>query len=317
MNKDKIWGYAASGGGGLGAWGGGVSDYLTTVLERDYQCLSGTSTGSLLMNLVALKKIDILRTAYTTVDNSDIYTTPPYKIVSVNGGLYKTKLKLFNILYNVLIKKQKTLGDSTKLRTEVIPKFFTNEDFLNVLRLGKDLIACVTNITLGRIEYHSCLDPDNSYEDFLDWIWASCCAAPIMSIVEKRNCEYADGGYLESVPVQPLIDRGCTHIDMILNQHHELSISRARDPFQLIGRLIDIMVKEESDIERKLSVLKTEQDVIINVYRPGKLLTTNTLVFNQEVMNNWWKVGYEFAKTNPPEKWKLSKGFKPVKYIET
>jgi NTE family protein len=312
MENKKIWGYAASGGGGLGAWGGGVSEHLTTNLKRNYQCLSGTSTGSLLMNLVALKKIDILRTAYTTVNNKDIYTTEPYRVISINDGLYKEKLNLFNIFYNVIIKKQKTFGDSTNLRTEVIPKFFTEDDFLDVLRQGKDLIACVTNITLGRIEYHSCLDENTSYNDFLDWIWASCCAAPFMSIVEKRNCEYADGGYLESVPVQPLIDKGCTHIDMILNQHHELSISKVRGPFQLIGRLIDIMVKEEEDIERKLSVLKTNQDVIINVYKPGKRLTTNTLLFNQDVMNKWWNIGYEYAKNNEPEKWKLSKGKKPI-----
>ncbi len=315
MDKMKeVWGYAASGGGSKGAWGGGVSDYLTTELGRNYDMLAGTSTGNLLMNFVALKKIKTLKTAYTTVNNDDIYTLAPYRVTSSQNGNFKTKMNYLKIAWNIFVRRQKTLGDSSKLRDEVIPKFFTKDDYDTTVSLGKELIACVTNLTLGKTEYKSNLDEDMTYDDFCDWIWGSTCAAPIMSMLEKDNMEYADGGYIESVPLQKLIDKGCTHIDVILHKSPEIDIERVRNPMHLITRLIDIMMWEVSEQDMSFAKLKAkQQDVVLNVYAPPRKLTNNPLVFDQEVMENWWAEGFEYAKEQCCDTWVISKRKKPRK----
>lgn len=312
INTKEVWGYAASGGGAKGAWGGGVSDYLTTVEGREYQHLAGTSTGNLLMNLVALRKIDMLKQAYTMVNSSDIYTLEPYTITNNQNGNFKTKMNYFKIGWNIFVKGQKTFGDSSKLREELLPTFFTESDFDLTRKLGIELISCVTNLTLGKSEFKSSLDKDMTYTDFLDWVWASTGAAPIMSIVEKDGYEYADGGYIEHVPLQSLIDRGCTHIDVILHRSPELDIEKIRNPLHLITRIIDIMMWETAEQDLAFAKLKAKQnDVILNVYSPPRKLTNNSLVFDKESMENWWAEGYEYAKNQRCDTWVISKRKKP------
>ena len=41
----------------------------------------------------------------------------------------------------------------------------------------------------------------------------------------------------------------------------------------------------------------SNQNAIIDFYHTPTVLTTNTLIFNKEKMNKWWKDGYNFAKT--------------------
>ena len=314
---EEKWGYAASGGGAKGAWGGGVSDYLTNVEGRDYDLLAGTSTGCLLMNLVALHKMDLLKQAYTTVDNDDIYTLAPYTIKNNQNGNFKTKMNYLKIGWNIFVKKQHTFGDSSKLRDELIPKFFTEADYNKVIENNKELIACVTNLTLGKTEHKSNLDEGMTYEDFLDWVWASTGAAPIMSIVEKDNMEYADGGYIEHVPLQELINKGCTHIDVILHSAPELDIEKIRNPLHLVTRLMDIMMWENAKQDMAFAKLKAkDNDVILNVYKPPRKLTNNSLVFDQETMENWWAEGYEYAKEQRCDTWVISKRKKPRKIEE-
>ena len=311
-DNKEIWGYAASGGGAKGAWGGGVSDYLTNVEGREYDYLAGTSTGNLLMNLVALHKIDLLKKAYTTVTNDDIYELAPYTIKDSKNGVFKTKMNYFKIGWNIFVKKQHTFGDSTKLRTELIPKFFTEKDYNMAKKLNKELIACVTNLTLGRTEYKSNMDEGMTYEDFCDWVFASTGAAPIMSIVEKDNYEYADGGYIEHVPIQALIDKGCTHIDVLLHKSPQLDVEKIRDPLHLVTRLIDIMMWETSETDMELAKLKAkDHDITLNIYRPERKLTNNSLVFDQDEMEKWWEEGYKYAKEVKCETWVIAKRKKP------
>ena len=36
--------------------------------------------------------------------------------------------------------------------------------------------------------------------------------------------------------------------------------------------------------------------VIINFYYTPTVLTTNSLIFNQDRMKQWWEIGFEYAK---------------------
>lgn len=307
---DKIYGYTASGGGATGAWGGGVSEFLINDLGRKYKYLSGTSTGALLMNMVGSRDMSTAKLAYTSVTNDDIYKLSPYKVIENKNGVFETKLNYWNIAWNILIRKQNTFGDSTKLRDTLIPKFFTQKAFDHILMSDIELIACVTNITKGCTEYKS--NKDNAYEDFLDWIFASSCATPFMSIVEKDRCEYIDGGFIEHIPIQILIDRGCTEIDVVDLKSPHIDIVKVRNPLHLIGRMVDVMMWESATADLHLAKLKaTEQDVILNIYNPGRKLTNNSLIFNKQQMSDWWDEGYEGAKAGTiKETYLLRKGRK-------
>ena len=50
-----------SGGGSKGAFAGGVAEYLIDKMNNDYDIYIGTSTGSLLVTHLALKKTQITK----------------------------------------------------------------------------------------------------------------------------------------------------------------------------------------------------------------------------------------------------------------
>ncbi|MFW9950501.1 MAG: patatin-like phospholipase family protein [Candidatus Thorarchaeota archaeon] len=305
----KKLGFAGSGGGAKGAWGAGVSHFLVHDLGREYKALSGTSTGALLMNLVATGQTEKLKEAYTNVNNDDIYKTAPYRIKRTKHGIFKTKMNYFKIGWNIFFKKQKTFGDSSKLREVLIPQFFTKDDYLNLKEFNVELISCVTNLTKGLTEYKSSFEEE--YEDFLDWIFASTCAAPFMSLVEKDGCEYADGGYIEHIPIQVLIDKGCTEIDVIEHAAPEIEIEKIRNPLHLVSRLMDITMWENAKNDLVVAGLKAaDEDVILNFYQPNRKLTNNSLVFDQQTMESWWEEGYNSAKQQHCKKYIISKGKK-------
>jgi NTE family protein len=312
---ENIYGFTGSGGGAKGAWGAGIAHYLVNDMNRDYKYLSGTSTGALQSLLVALNETERLKKGYTNVTNDSIYKLSPYRIKKTKNGVNKTKMNFLKIGWNMLIKKQKTFGDSSRLRTDLLPIFFTADDFNRLKELDKEIVVCVTNFTLGQGEYKSSLDYE--YEDFLDWVWASTCAVPFMSLVTKDNYEYADGGFIEHVPIQELINRGCTHIDVISHRQPSLDIELMRNPLHVITRLIDIFLDELAKKNIELAKLKaTNKDVIINIYEPTKKLMNNELIFDKDEMLKLWEEGYCFAKQDICKSYILRPG-KKIKKINT
>ena len=61
-----------SGGGSRGAFAVGVFKYLVSNFNLDFDILVGTSTGSLIVPLAALNKIDLLEELYTTQKTENI-----------------------------------------------------------------------------------------------------------------------------------------------------------------------------------------------------------------------------------------------------
>lgn len=297
----EVYGFAASGGGSKGAWGAGVSHYLISDLNKDYKYLSGTSTGALFLNFVALRDTNTLKEVYTNVTNNDIFTIQPYR----KGKDGKIKLNYIRIIWNLLIKGKKTFGDSNKLREELIPKFFTQDSFKLINSLKKDCIVAVTNLTKGKTEYKEL--SKESYEDFLDWTFASTCATPFMSLVNKDNCDYVDGGFIEHIPIQALINKGCTSIDIIDHSSSEIKIERVRNLLNLITRSFEVSLRENTNIDFQMTKLNTiGKNVKLNVYRPNGELTRNSLFFDKENMLKWWNEGYNFTKKYNPQSYLLT-----------
>lgn len=288
-----------SGGGSKGAFAGGVAQYLTEVLKRDYDLFLGTSTGSLLLSHMALNKAEKVKNVFTSVDQSSIFSNRPF-LIKRKHGYDNISINHFNVLRNFLSGK-KTFGESHNLK-KLIYNTFTKEEFHQLKCSDKDLLVTVSNLSLNEVEYKSIKDYE--YDDFIEWIWISCNYTPFMSLVRKNGCEYADGGLGCMVPVEEAIKRGATEIDAIVLTTEVTYLNRlpSKNVFSLITNLFAFMLDRiENQNIRIGKFAATNKEAIINFYYTPSVLTTNSLIFDEEKMKSWWQTGFEFAKNQNKE----------------
>ncbi|MBT8318624.1 MAG: patatin-like phospholipase family protein, partial [Gramella sp.] len=180
---------------------------------------------------------------------------------------------------------------------KLLEKTFTREEFEEVKSGKKDIVTTVSNISLNEVEYKSIKDYE--YEDFIEWIWISCNYTPFMSLVKKNGCEYADGGLGSMVPIEEAIRRGATEVDAIILQTEVTYFNRmpSKNVFSLITNLFAFMLDRiEKQNIRIGKFAANHKDAILNFYYTPTVLTTNSLIFDEEQMTAWWASGYEFAK---------------------
>ena len=283
-----------SGGGSKGAFAGGVAQYLTEDLGRDYDLFIGTSTGSLLLSHMALHKAEKVKMAFTSVNQSSIFSSRPF-LIKKKHGQETISINHFNVILNFL-KGRKTFGDSLNLKT-LLQKTFTKEEFQQLKESNKEVVVTVSNLSLNEVEYKSIKDYD--YDAFIDWIWISCNYTPFMSLVTKNGCEYADGGLGSMVPIEEAIKRGATEVDAIILQTEVTYFNRmpSKNVFSLITNLFAFMLDRiETQNIRIGKFSAANKDCIINFYYTPSVLTTNSLIFDKDKMREWWESGYEFAK---------------------
>ena len=295
-----------SGGGSKGAFAGGVAQYLMKKENKEYDLFIGTSTGSLMVSHLALGKLDELKQLYTNVNQNTIFSNNPFKIKKIAGEKV-VSIRHLNTLWNFL-NGRKTFGESKNLRT-LIKNNITEKMYEEIRKSNKEVVVTVSNLTANQIEYKS--SNDCKYDDFADWIWGSCNYVPFMSLLEKNNCQYADGGFGSLVPIREAILRGATEIDAIILETEVTQFNRlpAKNPFSLLFDVFDFML---THVERhnvtigKLAA--TNKNVKLNLYYTPTVLTTNSLVFDEKLMRKWWKSGYKYAKTKREE---LMSEFRP------
>jgi NTE family protein len=284
-----------SGGGSKGAWAGGVAQYLVEQ-GKHYDILTGTSTGSLLIPLIATEDFVKLKQAYTSVTSNSIFKVNPFKKNSADMSI-----NVWAVIYNVVIRGQKTFGDSTPM-IKLIQQFFSRQDYESIREQEKHVVACTSNLTKDRAEYYDI--QHCTYADFCDWIRASASFTPFMSLVEKNGFGYADGGIFVPLPLQQAIDLGASDVDVIVldpqkNKSNDQSTSNV---FAIISSMMGSMDDElrANDVEIG-SLLATDKDVNLNVYFTPTQLTQNSLSFDQIKMTQWWNDGYTFAKNCGPQ----------------
>ncbi len=284
-----------SGGGSKGAFAGGVAQYLMKKEKKKYDLFLGTSTGSLMVSHLALGMLDELKTLYTNVDQKTIFSNNPFKIKKVAGEKV-ISIRHLNTFWNFL-NGRKTFGESKNLRS-LIKKKVTRQMYNDIRKNKKDVVVTVSNLTANQIEYKSI--NDCSYEDFCDWIWGSCNYVPFMSLLEKGNCQYADGGFGSLIPIREAILRGATEIDAIILDTEVTQINRlpSKNPFSLLFNVFDFML---THVERhNITIGKlaaNNKNIQLNLYYTPTVLTTNSLVFDKVLMRKWWKSGYQYAKS--------------------
>ena len=295
-----------SGGGSKGAFAGGVAQYLMKKENKEYDLFLGTSTGSLMVSHLALGRLDDLKKLYTNVNQKTIFSNNPFKIKKVAGEKV-ISIRHLNTLWN-FINGRKTFGESKNLRSLIKSKI-TKEMYNEIRANNKEVVVTVSNLTANQIEYKSI--NDCSYDDFCDWIWGSCNYVPFMSLLEKNNCQYADGGFGSLVPIREAILRGATEIDAIILETEVTQFNRlpATNPFSLLFDVFDFML---THVERhNITIGKlaaSNKDIKLNLYYTPTVLTTNSLVFDETLMRKWWKSGYKYAKSKREE---LMSEFRP------
>lgn len=283
-----------SGGGSKGAFAGGVAQYLIEQKKNNYDLFIGTSTGSLLVSHLALRKVDEIKSIYTNVNQNSIFSLCPFKI-KTKHGVENIGIHHFNIIKN-FIKGSKTFGESFHLK-KLIEDSISEADFNTLRQNYLDVVVTVSNLSLNQVEYKSI--KDFSYLEFCEWIWISCNYTPFMSLVKKNGCEYADGGLGSMVPIEEAIKRGATEVDAIVLQTEVSQLNRmpSLNPFSLLTNMFNFMLDRiESQNIRIGKFVATNNDAIINFYYTPTVLTTNSLIFNKEKMTQWWQSGYEFAR---------------------
>lgn len=283
-----------SGGGSKGAFAGGVAQFLIQEKNINYDLYLGSSTGSLLIPHLALNQEDKIFKLYTNVDMDKIFSVNPF-IIKHKKDQEIITINHFNVMMQ-FFKGKRTFGESKGLKN-YIRNNFSEAEFLTLKKSSKDIIVTVTNITKNCVEYKSILEC--TYDDFCDWIWISCNYIPFMSLVTKNNCEYADGGISNVVPIQEAIHRGATEIDVIVleTEHNTAEKVIGKNPFSLtidlFGTIIDQVEKKDIIIGR---LAAASNNVKLNFYYTPTKLTDNPLVFNKKLMLDWWKQGFDYAK---------------------
>jgi NTE family protein len=298
-----------SGGGSKGAFAGGIVEFLKEK-GHDWEFYTGTSTGSLMMPMIASDRIQDLKKAYTSITPEKIFKLNPFYIKSVKNGEFKFGINHINIAKNLIINKSKSLGDSSNLRNTI--EEFVSEDIFNYLRINnREILISVTNLTTESLEFKS-INSEN-YSDFLDWMWASSSAAPFMSMVEKNGYDYVDGGVLRFSPLMESIVSGSTEIDAIIlmEENSDNRIEKVRNVLHLMSKIIKLFLvsrkKEDTDLFKLHKLIDDGREVKLNLYYTPRKMTNNPYIFDSETMNNWWVEGYEYAKGGPTHKYILTK----------
>lgn len=283
-----------SGGGSKGAFAGGVAEYLIDVAQHDYKLFVGSSTGSLLISQLALGNTQKVKQIYTNVCQSDIFSLNPF-IKRKEGDREFVTINYLNTVIQ-FIKRKRTFGESKNLR-KTICKNFSKSEFEQARCCGKDVVVTVSNLTKNKVEYKSIQDFD--YQDFVDWIWMSSNLVPFMSLASKNGSDYADGGFGSMVPIREAVRRGATEIDAIILEAENMEHNKVlgKNPFSLLMNLFGFMLDqvEKHDV-REGKLASIQRQVKLNLYYTPIQLTENSLIFNQQLMTQWWQDGFEYAK---------------------
>lgn len=287
-----------SGGGSKGAFAGGLAEYLIAVQKQEYKIFIGSSTGSLLVPLLAIGKIEKLKTIFTSVTQEDIFNNCPFIIKKVNG-IYKTSINHWGI-FKMFLKRKKTFGESENLR-KLISYAITETDFECIQNLQHEVIVAVSNLTTMAVEYKE--SKECTYNDFCEWIWASTSVVPFMSLVKKNGFEYADGGMGDIVPIYHAIQKGATDIDVIvlktgMNLKNKFPVRNALD---LTARVFDFMLNQIAMNDLTIGRLEgLNKKIKLNLYHSPEEITSNSLIFDPQQMKQWWDYGFAVGKENNP-----------------
>jgi predicted acylesterase/phospholipase RssA len=272
-----------------GGGASGISSVATsTKLNREYQLVAGTSTGALESSLILLQRYDVLKEAYSNVDNNSIFSTSPYT--------KKNKISILNFVWRYFTN-QPSIGESDNLR-KLIDKFLTEDDFNQIRALGKEGIVGVQEVRQYPASILHKSTNECSYEEYKKWVWVSANCPMLMSVLCEDDREYIDGGLTELLPIRPVLERGFKEVDVFIHRVREKAYDRgpSKEPVHSLIRYVQIMREfiERSNLEDGIRMAE-QLGVKLNVYWLPKEVSGNFMVFDKATMRRWYDVSYETA----------------------
>lgn len=288
-----------SGGGAWGAYGGGT----LARINGDYDLIVGVSTGSLLAPLVALNEWEILKSAFTSIDNKNIFDLPWYKPTPTTRT---GKIRKFSILMTVLFGHRSVYSSNALRKT--IDDYFTENQFNELQKLRKEILVGTQNHAQSPSKIHYFSSLNENYEDFKDWMWCSANFPFFTSLVKKgwRDDDgnfhvglWGDGGLTDLIGINQLMGRGYKEIDIILHRTKIIDIYEGRKINNLMENVTSSINAMRYDIEfecfyEKIRKLNRQGSKITIYWLPRKL-SQNSMVFNPKDMSDWWEEGYKTA----------------------
>ncbi len=231
-----------SGGGSKGAFAAGVVKQLAIEFpDIIFDILVGTSTGSLIVPLVALDELDLLEQLYTTVRTEDI-------VLQGNVG---------NRFLN-----QNSLYDAAPL-ANLIPQYYTDARGRRIFDLDKEVYLATTCLQTEQAVYFSTKDPAfvtdyevnrvNNSDELHRAIMASACQPVFMPPIEVKDGslptrQYVDGGVREYAGLQLAIDAGADEIFVILlstgNDQTEEIMYKNGEILDILKKTLDIFITD-------------------------------------------------------------------------
>lgn len=232
-----------------------------------------------------------LEEAYTSVTQSDIFNVNPFK---TNGDI-----KIFNAALRV-ISGRDTIGESLPLKA-LVRKFFSVELYNKLINSDFTFGATVVSLTTARSEIK--ILRDHSYNDIVDWIWASANNPIFMSLLDKDNQVWVDGGLKDYASISYVLQEDLAdEIDVILHNTTEITSRNVRGlngVFDYLLRVIGVFVSDviQNDIENAKLQVQLDHEVKVNFYYMDQsqidLIGGNSLIFDKNKMSIILQQGFE------------------------
>lgn len=233
-----------SGGGSKGAFAIGILKRLFREYPNlDFDIFVGTSTGSLIVPLVAMQEMTLLEKLYTTQKTDNI----------VLQGRLGDRLNTHSIF------------DASPL-WDLLLANYTDKRYEKLVQTGKRLFLTTTCLQSGELVVfttdaahgtppHYTLTSLSDANHFRKAVMASACQPVFMPPIKVNKdlpgeanpgFQFVDGGVREYAGIQMAIDAGATEIFTILLSPDEKSIDNKeyKDLFGLLQRTIDIFTDD-------------------------------------------------------------------------
>jgi NTE family protein len=260
-----------SGGGSRGAFAVGALKYLVGELGLEFDVLAGTSTGALIVPLLAAmgkSALPALEKEYTSVTKGDVLGGSPWwRAPTMQPSFY----------------------DTDPLRKR-IDRHITAQVFAALTVSTRQMAITTVNIHDGGLVYYQ-TGPEirmedrmvrvGSREQLVDAVLASASIpvfmppVPVSEGAERPADGHVDGGVREYAPIEVAIDAGATEICCLIlapaMDRRKPYGKRFGNVLDVAERAVDLLSEEVGASDVKLSTLYTNAMVYLNAVR-AKLL---------------------------------------------
>ena len=235
-----------SGGGSRGAFAVGVIKYLSKTFALEYDIFVGTSTGSLVVPLAALGKLDALQDLYTSTNTSDI-------IIKDNLGNRLSENSIFRV--TPLWEKIKSIY-TDDFYEELMQS--GKEIYINTTCLQSEELVVFTNAASPRESNYYTTRKIINGDHFRKAVLASACQPVFMTPVmvnlnvpgeENPGFQFVYGGVRQYAGVEMAINAGAEEIFTILLSSKNPAIDKQefKTMFPILSQTMDIFLTDVAD----------------------------------------------------------------------